>query len=96
MGILEHSNDDDNYMPKTIGELADFLYENRETISDALQSNSLDGLSDALQSCLGIEYGEESLPRIGDDLQTLSDRIRQGSHKLESYPEQLKTMALGP
>ena len=83
-----------NLLPNTIGGLTDFLYENRKQISTALLADSIEHLQDALQKCLGVEPGEESLFGVSDGLNLLAELVQVGSEKVRSHPEQLKDMRL--
>ena len=83
-----------NLLPNTVGGLTNFLYENRKQISTALLADSIEHLQDALQQCLGVEPGEESLSGVSDGLNLLAELVQVGSEKVRSHPEQLKDMRL--
>ena len=94
MGAAGDSASGANLLPNTVGGLTDFLYENRKQISTALLADSIEHLQDALQKCLGVEPGEESLSGVSDGLNLLAELVQVGSEKVRSHPEQLKDMRL--
>ena len=75
-------------------ELADFLYRNREAISSALRTNSVEQLNKTLRNSLGVIEDNDIFYSVGDSLHRLADLIGAGSDEIVSYPEKLKTMRL--
>ena len=81
---------EENILPVTVGELADFLYRNRKLISEALRSDSLERLDNALRDSLGDGEEADMYPKINHGLEHLYKLIRDGNEKLTSHPEQLQ------
>ena len=94
MGAAGDSGSGANLLPNTVGGLTNFLYENRKQISTALLADSIEHLQDALQKCLGVEPGDESLSGVSDGLNLLAELVQVGGEKVRSHPEQLKVMRL--
>ena len=79
-----------NILPATTGELADFLYRNRRPISDALKSDSLERINDALKVSLGDSAEIDMYINMSLGIDHIVRLIENGNDKLTFHPEQLQ------
>ena len=91
---IENSSPTMNSFPETVDELANFLFQNRKEISDALITDSVDQLSGTLRNALNVNEDSDVLYSVGDGLNKLVDLIGAGRDDVFSYPEKLKSMRL--
>ena len=89
---IDQDSHRENVLPGTFSELADLLYRNRASISQALTSESFDQLKVALSESLGGGFGGDGSPDVGEGLNLLATLIDNSKEKLASHPEQLRVM----
>ena len=80
----------ENALPRRLSELAELLYRNRQVISEALESNSLENIEATLRQSLGGAPESEVSFNVRDGLFRLAELIEYGKGKLTALPVQLQ------
>ena len=80
----------ENVLPASLSELADLLYRNRLMLSEALRSDSVESIENALRDSLGGGSGSDVALDVRDGLHRLADLIKNGKERLIAHPEQLQ------